>query len=177
MYAQDGKLLFWLLENALNEMHPCAPYMATNARTEFGELIADDGQTLFYRLFKPHDFDISKRYPAIVDVYGGPGVQRVLDTWTGGTFSQVLTRAGFLVLMLDNRGSAHRGTAFQSPIHGRLGEIEVADQLTGARWLAAQGFINPDRIGVWGWSYGGYLALMLLFKAPEPSRPLWPAPR
>jgi dipeptidyl-peptidase-4 len=68
---------------------------------------------------------------------------------------------------LDNRGTAFRGRAFQSPIHGKLGEIEVADQLVGARWLGSQAFVDPKRIGVWGWSYGGYMTLMLMFKAPE----------
>jgi dipeptidyl-peptidase-4 len=94
-------------------------------------------------------------------------VQRVLDGWTGASFTQILTRAGYVVFQLDNRGTAFRGAAFQAPIRGRLGEIEVADQLKGARWLAAQNFIDPARMGVWGWSYGGYLTLMLMFKAPD----------
>jgi dipeptidyl-peptidase-4 len=94
-------------------------------------------------------------------------VQRVLDNWTGSTFAQILTRAGYVVFQLDNRGTAFRGTAFQAPIHDRLGEVEVADQVLGAHWLAAQGYVDPARIGVWGWSYGGYMALMLMFKAPE----------
>jgi dipeptidyl-peptidase-4 len=122
---------------------------------------------LQYRLFKPAHFDPARKYPAIVDVYGGPGVQRVLNNWTGSSFTQILTRAGYVVFQLDNRGSASRGTAFQAPIHGRLGEIEVADQVVGARWLASQAFVDPDRIGVWGWSYGGYMSLMLMFKAPD----------
>jgi len=71
------------------------------------------------------------------------------------------------VYQLDNRGSGFRGTAFQAPIHGKLGDIEVADQVLGARWLGSQGFVDPARLGVWGWSYGGYMALMLMFKAPE----------
>ena len=86
----------------------------------------------------PPHFDPAKRYPAIVDVYGGPGVQRVLDNWTGNSFTQILTRAGYVVFQLDNRGSAFRGTAFQAPIHGRLGDVEVADQVQGARWLGSQ---------------------------------------
>jgi dipeptidyl-peptidase-4 len=122
---------------------------------------------LHYRIFKPAGFDPGKRHPAIVDVYGGPGVQRVLDAWTGASFTQILTRAGFVVFQLDNRGTAARGTAFQAPIHGRLGETEVADQIQGARWLASQPFVDAARIGVWGWSYGGYLSLLLLCKAPD----------
>ncbi len=163
----DGGLIAYLLENRLDDSHADAPYLKDNSTPEFGALKAADGQLLYYRLYKPRDFDPAKRYPAIVDVYGGPSVQRVLDNWTGNAFTQILTRAGYVVFQLDNRGSGFRGTAFQAPIHGRLGEIEVADQILGARWLGTQGFVDADRIGVWGWSYGGYMSLMLMFKAPE----------
>jgi dipeptidyl-peptidase 4 len=167
VHAADGKILAHVLENRLDAGHPDAPYLADNSVPEFGTLTAADGQTLYYRLFKPLHFDPATRYPAIVDVYGGPGVQRVLDNWTGSSFTQILTRAGYVVFQLDNRGSAFRGTAFQAPIHGRLGDVEVADQVLGARWLASQGYVDESRLGVWGWSYGGYLSLMLMFKAPE----------
>jgi dipeptidyl-peptidase-4 len=118
-------------------------------------------------LFKPPHFDSTKRYPAIVDVYGGPGAQRVLNNWSGASFTQILTRAGYVVFQLDNRGSAFRGTAFQAPIHDKLSDAEVADQVQGAHWLGSQPFVDPQRIGVWGWSYGGYMTLMLMFKAPD----------
>jgi dipeptidyl-peptidase-4 len=167
LHAADGKVLAQLLENRLNAQHPDAPYLADNSVPEFGTLTAVDGQTLYYRLFKPLHFDPAKRYPAIVDVYGGPGVQRVLDNWTGSSFTQILTRAGYVVFQLDNRGTAFRGSAFQAPIHGRLGDVEVDDQVLGARWLASQGYVDESRMGVWGWSYGGYMSLMLMFKAPE----------
>ena len=167
LHAADGKLMAQLLENRLNAQHPDGPYLADNSVPEFGTLTAADGQTLYYRVFKPAQFDPAKHYPAIVDVYGGPGVQRVLDNWTGNSFTQILTRAGYVVFQLDNRGTAFRGTAFQAPIRGKLGDIEVADQVQGARWLASQGYVDPARIGVWGWSYGGYMTLMLMFKAPD----------
>jgi dipeptidyl-peptidase 4 len=167
LHAVDGRLMARLLENRLNAQHPDTPYLADNSVPEIGTLTAADGQTLYYRLFKPLHFDPSKRYPAIIDVYGGPGVQRVLDTWAGSSFTQILTRAGYVVFQLDNRGTAFRGTAFQAPIHGKLGEIEVADQVQGARWLGSQAFVDSARIGVWGWSYGGYMTLMLMFKAPD----------
>jgi dipeptidyl-peptidase-4 len=165
--STDGKLITYLLENPLNEHHPDAPYLADNSTPEFGVLTAADGQALHYRLFKPRHFDAANRYPAIVEVYGGPGVQRVMNSWTGSTFTQILTRAGYVVFQLDNRGSGFRGTAFQAPIHGKLGAVEVADQVQGARWLASQKFVDPSRLGVWGWSYGGYMTLMLMFKAPD----------
>jgi dipeptidyl-peptidase-4 len=167
LHSADGKLITYLLENSLNEHHPDAPYLADNSIPDFGVLTAADGQTLHYRLFKPAHFDPAQRYSAIVDVYGGPGVQRVTNSWTGSSFTQILTRAGYVVFQLDNRGSAFRGTAFQAPIHNKLGEVEVADQVLGARWLGSQPFVDSSRIGVWGWSYGGYMTLMLMFKAPE----------
>jgi dipeptidyl-peptidase-4 len=167
LHSADGRLIAYLVENRLDAGHPDAPYLADNSIPEFGTLPAADGQLLQYRVFKPAHFDPAKRYPAIVDVYGGPSVQRVLDNWTGSSFTQILTRAGYVVFQLDNRGSAFRGTAFQAPIHGKLGDVEVEDQVTGAKWLASQPFVDPARLGVWGWSYGGYLTLMLMFKAPD----------
>ncbi len=163
----DGSLIAYLLENRLDASHPDFPYLADNSLPQFGTLAAEDGQTLYYRIFKPAHFDPQRRYPAIVNVYGGPGVQTVLDHWMGANFTQILTRAGYVVFQLDNRGSAFRGTGFQDPIHGKLGVAEVADQVQGARWLQSQAFVDPGRIGVWGWSYGGYMTLMLMFKAPE----------
>jgi len=166
VHRLDGTALGFLMENRLDAAHPDAPYLADNATPEFGTLTAADGAILQYRLFKPRDFDPGRQYPAIVDVYGGPGAQRVLDDWTGSSFAQILTRRGYVVFQLDNRGSGFRGRAFQAPIYGRLGEVEVADQIMGTQWLTAQGFVDAKRIGVWGWSYGGYMTLMLMFKAP-----------
>jgi dipeptidyl-peptidase 4 len=167
LHSTDGALKAWLLENRLDAQHPDAPYLADNSIPEVGTLTAADGQTLYYQLFKPLHFDPSKRYPAIVYVYGGPGVQQVLNSWHGSSFTQILTRAGYVVFTLDNRGSAFRGTAFQAPIHRKMGDVEVKDQVLGATWLGSQSFVDPKRIGVWGWSYGGYMTLNLLFKAPD----------
>jgi dipeptidyl-peptidase-4 len=152
LHTADGALTAWLLENRLDAQHPDAPYLADNSVPEIGTLTAADGQTLYYQLFKPLHFDSTKRYPAIVDVYGGPGVQRVLNTWHGSSFTQILTRAGYVVFVLDNRGSAFRGTAFQAPIFRKMGDVEVVDQVQGAHWLGSQSFVDPSRIGVWGWS-------------------------
>jgi len=163
----DGSLRAWIEENRLDANHPDAPYQSGNALEEFGSLRAGDGQELHYRIYKPRRLEPGRRYPAIVQVYGGPGVQTVLDDWSGDDFAQVLTRAGYVVFQLDSRGSAFRGTAFQSPLSGQLGRVEVEDQVLGAHWLGAQPWIDPQRIGVWGWSYGGYMTLMLMFKAAE----------
>jgi dipeptidyl-peptidase 4 len=139
----DGSRIAYLLENPLDETHPDAPYLKDNSIPEFGTLAAADGQMLYYRLFKPLRFDPAKRYPAIVEVYGGPGVQRVLDNWTGNSFTQILTRAGYVVFQLDNRGSGFRGTAFQAPIHGRLGEIEVPRPDLGRALARRAAYVDP----------------------------------
>ena len=162
----DGTLITHLLENRLDANHPVAPYLPGNSTGEIGTLEAEDGQTLYYRLYRPADFDDTKRYPAIVEVYGGPGVQRVLNNWSGSSFTQILTRAGYVVFQLDNRGTASRGIRFQAQIHRTLGQVEVADQIQGTKWLASQTYVDASRIGVWGWSYGGYMTLMLMLKAP-----------
>lgn len=163
----DGGLITYLCENRLDANHPYAAFMSEESIPEHGDILAADGAQLHYRLFKPSGMDPTRRYPAILDVYGGPGAQRVLKNWAGATFTQIMTRAGYFVLQLDNRGSASRGVRFQAPIHRRLGQVEVQDQILGAGWLARQPQVDAQRIGVWGWSYGGYLTLMLLLTAPE----------
>jgi dipeptidyl-peptidase 4 len=104
-----------------------------------------------------------------VMVYGGPHAQLVRNSWllTANMRAQYLRRSGFLVFVLDNRGSARRGQTFESTIRHELGCVEVDDQVDGVAWLAAQGLADPQRVGVFGWSYGGYMALMCLLRAPE----------
>jgi dipeptidyl-peptidase-4 len=162
----DGTVHRWLLRNALDDAHPYAPYRPAHAPEEYGSLRADDGQTLYFRLQKPADLEAGKRYPVVIDTYGGPHFQYVRKDWMGGTraaqgyFRQMLTRNGFVVFTLDNRGSGFRGSAFETAIAGRLGEIEVRDQLRGVEFLRTLPFVDADRIGIMGWSYGGYLSLM-----------------
>lgn len=107
--------------------------------------------------------------PAIVSVYGGPHAQRVANQWdlTVDLRAQYLAQQGFIVFRLDNRGSANRGVAFERAIHLRFGTVELEDQLAGVRWLIEHEGADPDRIGISGWSYGGYMTLMALAKAPD----------
>jgi len=165
--TRDGRLIASLVENRLDDSHPYHPYLARAATRRFGTITAADGKTnLHYELRLPPGFDPHKRYPAIVSVYGGPGAQRVLNAWSIG-FDEILARRGFVVIKLDNRGSTHRGKAFESVLYRHMGDAEVADQLAGVAFLKAQPWIDPARIGVWGWSYGGYMTLELLAKAPK----------
>jgi len=160
----DGRRLAWLEENRLDEHHPYWPFRENHVNPEFGTLQAEDGQALAYRLCKPPDFNPANRYPVFVEVYGGPGAQVVTRNW-GGLFDQYMAQQGYIVFSLDNRGSGRRGRRFADPIAGRLGDIEVRDQLAGIRWLKQQPFVDPQRIGVFGWSYGGYMTVMMLAKA------------
>jgi dipeptidyl-peptidase-4 len=102
----------------------------------------------------------------IVTVYGGPGVQNVTNAW-GRYYEQYLAQRGYVVFTLDNRGSGERGVAFESPLHLRMGQVEVADQVRGVEYLRTLPYVDARRIGIFGWSYGGYMTLMCLLTAPD----------
>ena len=166
VHDRDGRQIEWLRENALDDDHPYAPYLDTHVVPDFGSLIVEDGTELFFRLYRPDDFDPSETYPAIVLVYGGPHVQRVRRDW-GPLSAQIYADAGFVVFALDNRGSYRRGTEFESHLHALMGDIETRDQLDGVRYLGGLPYVDARRIGVQGWSYGGYMTLMMLAKGGE----------
>ncbi len=166
LHRADGSRIAFIEENRLDESHPYYPYLDSRPSIEFGTLQAEDGQALYYRMQKPFGFDAGNRYPVIVYVYGGPMGQNVTNEWSAG-FNEILAREGFIVFTIDNRGTGFRGTAFDAPIYRRMGEVEVRDQMVGVDYLNALDFVDPTRIGVWGWSYGGYMTLMSLFKKPD----------
>ena len=162
LYSIDGKRLSWIEENKLAAGHPYFTYLDHKSYPEYGTLRAEDGQTLHYSVTKPYGFDAGKRYPAIVNVYGGPDVApMVRRIWSGGT-DQLLTQAGYVVFRLDNRGTSNRGLKFEAPIHKAMGGPEVKDQIVGERYLASLPYVDPKRIGVMGWSYGGFMTIRLL---------------
>lgn len=134
--------------------------------TEIVQVRADDGTPLYARLIKPANFQPGKKYPAIVMIYGGPGAQTVRDTWQGLSWDQVLAHKGFVIWGLDNRGSAGRGHKFESVTYHDLGHRELQDQKTGIQHLINMGFVDPERLGMYGWSYGGYMTLYTLTNAP-----------
>jgi dipeptidyl-peptidase-4 len=137
------------------------------APSEMVTVKASDGTPLYGKLIKPIGFQPGKQYPAIVMVYGGPGAQTVRDAWYGMGWEQALAQRGFVIWALDNRGSTGRGHAFESVLYRRFGATELADQKTGIQYLIARGFLDPARIGIYGWSYGGYMTLYSLLNAPE----------
>ncbi|HVV45105.1 MAG TPA: S9 family peptidase [Bryobacteraceae bacterium] len=126
-----------------------------------------DGTTLYGHLIRPAGFDASRKYPAVVDVYGGPDIQRVTNSWAGVNLDQLLAARGFVVWQLDNRGSKGRGHAFESVVFHDLGKRELADQKEGIEHLISMGFVDAARIGMSGWSYGGYMTLYTLTHAPD----------
>jgi dipeptidyl-peptidase 4 len=152
---------------AANDHPPIRDY--TMARTVFVTVPGPSGEQLHAMLTKPADFDPARRYPVVVYVYGGPHEQLVRDRWGGrnAMFHSFLASQGILVFTLDNRGSAGRGRAFERALLGRLGKVELEDQLAGVAWLKSQPFVDPDRIGIWGWSYGGYMTVYAMTNAPE----------
>ena len=137
---------------------------------ELGTMPSADGRfDNYYRLYKPAGFDPSKKYPVIVYVYGGPHSQMVQDTWLGGVrlWELLMAQKGYIVYVQDNRGTSNRGAAFEKAINRRCGQAEMADQVAGLRKLMEQPWVDKDRIGVHGWSYGGFMTISLLTNYPD----------
>ncbi|WP_460454870.1 S9 family peptidase [Arenimonas aestuarii] len=169
LFKADGSLLATLVANELSDpAHPYAPYRAAHRPVEFGSFAAADGSVLHYSLIKPADFDPARKYPVVVYVYGGPAAQTVTRAWPGRSdhlFNQYLAQNGYVVFSLDNRGTPRRGARFGGALYGRQGTVEVQDQVAGVEFLRRQPWVDPARIGVHGWSNGGYMTLMLLAQA------------
>ncbi|MCU7695486.1 S9 family peptidase [Haoranjiania flava] len=158
------------IKNILTAKNPVAAQNYALGEMQTGTIKAADGTTdLYYRMIKPHDFDASKKYPVIVYVYGGPHAQMVTNSWLGGTglFDYYLAQKGFIVFTVDNRGSAHRGFKFESVIHRQNGQEEMKDQIKGVEYLQSLPYVDANRIGVSGWSYGGFMATSLMTNYPD----------
>jgi len=138
------------------------------AAQRFVEIATDDGLSLTALLWLPPGFDETVRHPVVVYTYGGPHAQVARNEWptTSRYFNHALANRGFVVLALDNRGSAARGRDFEGAIDGALGSSQLPDQLAGVAWLREQPWADPARIGIWGWSYGGYMTIYALTHAP-----------
>lgn len=168
LHRADGKRQAWVYENALTSGHPLFPYLEQWTRPQYGTLQADDGQQLHYRLWQPETLQKNKKYPVIVLVYGGPGVQTVNNRWQHQIpFAQYLVQHGYLVFQLDNRGSAGRGKAFEDVIYHQLASHELSDQHQGITFLRSLPQVDAKRIGIYGHSYGGYMTLMSMFRSGD----------
>ncbi len=160
----DGKIR----ENLLTAEDPTMDYAYTEI--SLGTVKSADGKyDNYYRLIKPMDFDPSKKYPVIVYVYGGPHSQMVQNTYLAQLrrWEMYMAQRGYLVYVQDNRGTENRGIAFEQAIHGQCGQAEMADQIEGVKMLMELPYVDKDRIGVHGWSYGGFMTISLITNYPD----------
>ncbi len=134
--------------------------------TEIVKVKSADGQDMYARMIKPANFSPDHKYPVLVAVYGGPHAQTVRDSWTGASFDQVMANKGYLIWQVDNRGSFGRGHTWESAVYRNLGATELADQKAGIEYLKTLPYADTSRMGIYGWSYGGYMTLYSLTNAP-----------
>jgi dipeptidyl-peptidase-4 len=132
-------------------------------------LKSESGDDLYCRLFKPVDFDSTKKYPTIVYLYNGPSAQMINNTWNGGgdLWFQYMAQRGYVVFTLDGRGSANRGLAFEQAIFRHVGVNEMKDQMVGVDYLKKQNFVDANRMGIFGWSYGGFMTTSIMTRYPD----------
>ena len=139
-------------------------------KIELGTVKSADGKyENYYRLIKPHNFDPKQQYPVILYVYGGPHSQMVTNTFQAQLrrWEMYMAQRGYVVFVMDNRGTSHRGLAFEQAIHGQCGKAEMADQMAGLEWLLSHAWADRERVGVHGWSYGGFMTISLMTNYPE----------
>ena len=137
---------------------------------ESGSIKAADGTTdLYFRMVKPHDFDINKKYPTVIYVYGGPHAHNVDASWhyASRSWETYMAQKGYIVFILDNRGSENRGRDFEQATFHQLGQIEMQDQMTGVEYLKKQPYVDMNRLGVHGWSFGGFMTISLMTNYPD----------
>ena len=161
---QQGERLAWIEENALDADHPYAPYLASHRPTQYGTIEAEDGTPLYWEMVTP-EMEPGKRYPVYYYHYSGPGPQ-IVDRGWNGALRQAIVDKGYIWFALDNRGSNYRGVAFEQPLYRAMGGVEVRDQKAGAEYLKTLDFVDPDKIAIDGWSYGGYMTLKQLQADP-----------
>ena len=160
----DGNRLAWIEENRVDADHPYAPYLASHRPAQYGSIEASDGSDLYYEMVTP-ELEPGKRYPVFFYHYGGPTSQ-VVDKGWGGALRQAVVDKGYIWFALDNRGTPGRGVDFLKQIYRAMGTIEVEDQATGAKWLKTLDYVDPDKIATYGWSYGGYMSILMLERDP-----------
>lgn len=163
---RNGKEIRVMEDNAelraLQETHGAQP-------VEFFTLTTSEGTDLNGYLIKPYNFDENKKYPLFMYLYGGPGSQEVTDRWKGQNYwwFQLLAQQGYIIACVDNRGTGGRGEAFKKMTYLQLGHYETIDQIEAARKLGALPYADADRIGIYGWSYGGYMSTLCLLKGND----------
>jgi dipeptidyl-peptidase 4 len=164
LYRADGSRITTINENKIAEL---AEYHL--APMEFLTVKSRDGVQLNASIIKPPDFNPQRKYPVLVYTYGGPHAQIVRNAWGGANFlwHELMAQKGYIIFSVDNRGSAGRGHAFESPLHFRMGAQELSDQRDGVQYLKSLPYVDGNRIGIWGWSYGGHMTLHAMFEAGD----------
>jgi dipeptidyl-peptidase-4 len=163
LYRMDGSRAAIINENKVPEL---AEYHISPV--EFSSTSASDGTKLYLRIMKPPNFDPARKYPVLIFTYGGPHAQVVTNAWDPSLlWDESVAAKGYIIFSLDNRGSYGRGHAFETPVYHQFGKVELEDQLAGVKYLKSLGYVDGSRIGIWGWSYGGYMTLYSLFNAPD----------
>lgn len=160
LHKVDGELVRWLVEEP-----PAALTELDLPMWELFTLTTTDGAELDAVILKPKDFNPDDKYPTLIYTYGGPGSQLVADRWGGsgrGLWHQYLAQEGYVVLTVDNRGTGGRGEAFKNLAYGDIGKWALNDQIEAARWIGRQSWGDPQRIAIWGWSFGGYTTSLCL---------------
>jgi len=167
-YGKNGQFSKHTAHELYRAENPLKDYAMPNVK--LGTIKAADGKTdLYYRLITPPNMKPGEKYPTLVYVYGGPHSQLVTDSWLGGgnLYFLRLAQQGYVVFTLDNRGTDNRGFEFESCTHRRLGEIEMADQMEGVKFLQSLPYVDKDRMGVEGWSFGGFMTITMKLAHPE----------
>lgn len=166
VYDNNGKQIRTLQDNAalqerMQEYGAC--------RKQFGTFTTSQGTELNYYLILPEDFDSTKRYPLLFYVYGGPGNQQVVNEYRGGDYYwfHMLSQQGYAVACFDGRGTGGRGSHFKKMTYKRLGEYECVDAIEAGRWFGRQPWVDESRIGIFGWSFGGYLSSLAILKGND----------
>jgi len=164
LFSTTGKLIRMLEANA---SVPVAEYQM--GAFEFFTFRTSDGITLNGWMIKPPDFNPAQKYPVLMYVYGGPGSQTVVNSWGGSRYlwHQMLAQEGYIVVSVDNRGTGMRGREFKTISYRNLGKWEVHDQIEAAKYLSALPFVDHTRIGIWGWSYGGYMSSLSILAGAD----------
>jgi len=166
LYNAEGSEVRMLKDNA--RLNGALSEYALSQK-EFFNFETTEGVNLNGWMMKPHDFDESKEYPVFMFLYGGPGSQQVTDAWGGSNFLwyQMLTQQGYIVACVDNRGTGARGAEFKKCTYQQLGKLETQDQIEANRHLASLPYVDGSRIGIFGWSYGGYMSSLCLLKGAD----------
>lgn len=162
LFATKGNKLIKVLEKNENLQKTVAEYGIV--AKEFFTFNTVDGQALNGLFLKPKDFDANKKYPVLIYQYSGPGSQNVSNSWGGGHFyfHQMLVQKGYIVAVVDTRGTGFRGEAFKKMTYKQLGKYELEDHVAAANYLSTLSYVDGGRIGIWGWSYGGYMSSLAM---------------